>query len=411
MLTENPLLQSKSRPLVSVAHGQGAYANTRMALQAMDLSPIQGKRVLLKPNVGRVAMPGEGITTHPEVVAAAIDALREADAEVAIGESPITGVDVMEAFATAGITAVAEQRECPLIDMDRRPPVVVPLEQGQALRAIRLCADVLDYDLVVSIPVMKMHMHTGVTLSVKNMKGCLWRRSKVKLHMLPPVEGNDHKPINIAIADMASVLRPHLAIIDGTIGMEGLGPSAGEAKALDAVVVGADAFAADAVACRLMGTEGEAVPHLAIAAERGYGVIDMDAIDVAPDNWQDWIDPFAGPPSNLDIQFPNVTVFDNNSCSACQSTVLLFLKRYRDQLFEYFPEMEHLTLAIGKGHRDLPEQTLCIGNCTACPRDERPFVAGCPPVASEILRALTGKPSIDSKDGRSPQADKKTPPA
>jgi hypothetical protein len=285
----------------------------------------------------------------------------------------------------------------------------MPLEQGQALKAIRVCADVLDYDLVVSIPVMKMHMHTGVTLSVKNMKGCLWRRSKVKLHMLAPVEGSDEKPINIAIADMASVLRPHLAIIDGTVGMEGLGPSAGEAKALDTVVAGADGFAADAVACQLMGTSAEAVPHLAIAGQRGYGVIDLSAIDVTPDRWRDWVDPFAGPPNNLSIQFPNVTVLDNNSCSACQSTVLLFLKRYRDQLFDYFPDMEHLTMAIGRGHGDLPERTLCIGNCTASPQDSRPFVAGCPPVASEILRALTGKPSIDSKDGRSPQADKKSP--
>jgi len=406
MLADNPLLQSTLRPRVSVAHGQGAYANARAALQALDLAPVAGKRVLIKPNVGRVALPGEGITTHPEVVAATIDTLREAGAEVAIGESPITGVDVMEAFAAASIGAVAQQRACPLIDLDRRPPVEVALDEGRALHAIKVCAEVLEYDLVVSVPVMKMHMHTGVTLAIKNMKGCLWRRSKVKLHMLEPVEGDTNKPINIAIADMASVLRPHLAVIDGTVGMEGLGPSAGEPKAAEVVVAGADAFAADAVACRLMGTSAEAVPHLAIAAARGYGTIDLDAIDVTPENWSDWTVPFAGPPANLSIQFPNVTVLDNNSCSACQSTVLLFLKRYRDQLFDYFPDMEHLTMAIGKGHTDLPERTLCVGNCTACPKDQRPFVKGCPPVASEILRALTGKPSIDTKDGRSPRAEK-----
>ena len=84
--------------------------------------------------------------------------------------------------------------------------------------------------------------------------------------MLGPIEGSDEKPINVAIADMASVLRPHLAIIDGTVGMEGLGPSAGQPKALDCVVVGADAFAADAVACRLMGTCAEDVPYLRMGA-------------------------------------------------------------------------------------------------------------------------------------------------
>jgi len=410
MLAHNPLLESATHPSVQVAHGQGPYVNTRSALAGLDLSPARGKRVLLKPNVGRVATPGEGITTHPDVVAAAIDALAEAGADVAVGESPITGVDAMEAFVTSGIADVARKRGCGLIDMDRRPPVELPIERGVALHELKLCADVWDYDLVVSIPVMKMHMHTGVTLAVKNMKGCLWRRSKVQLHMLPPVEGSDEKPINIAIADMASVLRPHLAIIDGTVGMEGLGPSAGEAKVMDTVVAGADAFAADAVACRLMGTTAETVPHLAIGAARGYGVIYLPSICVTPDHWQEWITPFAAPAANLTIEFPNVTVFDRNSCSACQSTVLLFLKGYRDQLFDYFPSWRHLNIAIGKGNVDLPEGTLCIGNCAARCRQDGQYVPGCPPVTSEILKTLTGKPSIDSRDGRSPRANRPATP-
>jgi uncharacterized protein (DUF362 family) len=400
-MMNNKLLTNTSSSSVYVAHGSGPYANTREALKGIDLSKVQGKRVLLKPNVGRAAQPGQGITTHPEVVAAAIDVFRDAGAEVAIGESPITGVDVMEAFAATGITAVAEARTCPLIDMDRRPFVDVNIPQAQALPALKVCPEVLEFDLVVSIPVMKMHMHTGATLAIKNMKGCLWRRSKVQLHMLPPVAGSDEKPINIAIADLSSVLRPHLAIIDGTVGMEGLGPSAGKAKALDCVVVGVDAFAADAVACRLMGTRAEEIPHLRMGAERGYGTIDIDQLTVLPEHWRDWISPFAQPPEDLDIEFPNITVLDKKSCSACQSTLLVFLQRYRDQLLDYFPSQDTVNVAIGKGHAELPEGTLCIGNCTHCHRDTGPFVPGCPPVASEILKVVTGKPSIDKKDGQS----------
>ncbi|NLS93647.1 MAG: DUF362 domain-containing protein [Planctomycetaceae bacterium] len=375
-------------PAVTVAHGAGPYENTRRALEPVDLSPARGKRVLLKPNAGRVAACGSGIVTHGQVVAAAVDAFREAGAEVVVGESPIVGVRVFEAFEAAGIAAMAEQRGCPLIDMDRRGCVEVDLSEGRAIRSIRVCEDLWGFDLVVSIPVMKMHMHTGVTLSVKNMKGCLWRRSKVELHMLPRMDGIDAKPIDVAIADMSSVLRPHLAIIDGTVGMEGLGPSAGSPKELDAIVVGTDAFAADAVACRLMGTRAEQIAHLRIGAERGYGVIDPDRIAVSPDGWQEWSQPFAAPPENLTIAFPNVTVLDNNSCSACQSTLLLFLKKNRDQLFDYFPKDRPLHVAIGKGHAELPEGTLCVGNCTINHRGCGIFVPGCPPVGSEILRAI-----------------------
>lgn len=376
-----------------VAQGGGPYANTRRALESVDLRPASGKRVLLKPNIGRVASPGSGVVTHPDVVAAAIDAFREAGAEVAVGESPIVGVDVQEAFATSGVAAVALARDCPLIDMDRRPFVKVGLPEGQVIHELLVCPEVLEFDFLVSVPVMKCHMHTGATLAVKNMKGCLWRRSKVELHMLPAVAGSKEKPLDIAIADMASVLRPHLAIVDGTVGMEGLGPSAGRPKAMDAVVVSGDAFAADAVACHLMGTDAESIPHLRLGAERGYGIIDLGCLTVTPDHWRDFVVPFAPPPGNLAIEFPNITVLDRSSCSACQSTLLLFLTRYKDRIFDYFPSQATLHIAIGKGHADLPAGTLLIGNCTAHHRDKGIFVPGCPPVGSQILASISGKPS------------------
>jgi len=99
---DNPLLGSSAHPPLYVAQGGGPYANTRRALEPLGLAPVRGKRVLLKPNVGRVASCGSGVVTNPQVVAAAIDAFREAGAEVAVGESPIVGVDVQEAFAAAG---------------------------------------------------------------------------------------------------------------------------------------------------------------------------------------------------------------------------------------------------------------------------------------------------------------------
>ncbi|MFO7904837.1 MAG: DUF362 domain-containing protein [Planctomycetota bacterium] len=392
MIPTNPFLLSARRPSVFVAHGGGPYANACAALALLDLTAAREKRVLLKPNIGRLASPATGVNTHPRVVAAAIDVLRQAGAEVAVGESPIMGVDVMKAFEQSGVTAVAQARDCPLIDMDRRDCVELDVPDGHVVHRLKGCPEALEFDFVVSIPVMKTHMHTGATLGVKNMKGCLWRKSKVQLHMLPPLEGSDEKPINVAIADMSAVLRPHLTLIDGTVGMEGLGPSAGRPKPLDVVVAGADAFAADAVACRLMGLKAEQVPHLRIGAARGYGTIDLNRIAVAPENWQDWISPFLRPPENLAIQFPNVTLWDNRSCSACQSTLLLFLTQHRERLFDYFGTESPINVAIGKGHTELPEQTLCLGNCTAKHKHQGVFVPGCPPVGSQILAALAQKP-------------------
>jgi hypothetical protein len=187
---------------------------------------------------------------------------------------------------------------------------------------------------------------------------------------------------------MASVLRPHLSIIDGTVGMEGLGPSAGKPAPLGAVVIGADAFAADAVACALMGMRAGDIPHLRIGAARGYGLIDLDRLRIAPAHWRSLARPFLPPPSNLSIVFAGVEVLDKQSCSACQSTLLMFLKRHGDKLREYFPSDVAVRIAIGKGHLTVPAGALCIGNCTAAHRCDTTFVSGCPPVASQILKAI-----------------------
>lgn len=381
---------------VFVAHAQGAYGNTREVLSRFDLVPLRGKRVLLKPNAGRCAAPGEGITTDPQAVAAAIDAFQAAGAYVAVGESPITGVKASDAFEETGIAAVARARGCALLDLDERPPVIRIISGAHALDSIKICAEVLEHDVVVSMPVMKMHMHTGVTLAIKNMKGCLWRRSKVDLHMLPAIEGCDEKPLNVAIADLSGVLRPHLAIIDGAVGMEGMGPSAGTPRALDVAVAGADPFAADAVACALMGVAPDRVAYLRLGAQRGYGTIDLEKIQVEPENWRAWACDFQAAPDSIDIEFPGVEILDRNSCSACQSTLLLFLKQYGPAILDYCPQGETIGIAIGSGHTHLEKKTICLGNCTAAHRSGHRFVAGCPPVGSEILKAITGRTSLDS---------------
>jgi len=388
-LKKRPFIFDRRNPSVFIASGNGAYENTRKVLAHIDLAPVKGKRVLLKPNAGRVAAPESGITTNPQVVAAAIDVFNDAGATVAVGESPITGFKAMDAFEATGIASVARDRNCPLIDMDARDPIHWAIKDGIAIQSIEVCSEVAEYDVIVSIPVMKTHIHTVVTLSVKNMKGCLWRRTKVDLHMLPKIEGVDERPLNIAIADLSSVLRPHLSIIDGTFGMEGLGPSAGNVKKLDLVVAGLDPFAADAVSCSLMGFDVNDVPHLRMGANRGCGVIDIAKMHVSPSSWYELVSPFEPPPENLSIQFPGVTVLDEMSCSACQYSLLMFLKRFGDSIFEHFPDQETVNIAIGKGHESVPAGTLCIGNCTVEHKAEGVYVPGCPPVASQILKKIT----------------------
>jgi uncharacterized protein (DUF362 family) len=370
---------------VVVRRDADAYAAARAALAAVTLPTLTGRRVLLKPNAGRQVGPGLGITTNPEVVAAACDFFLERGALPAVGDSTIAGVKPLDCLESTGIAAVAHARNIPVLDLDAKPARRVPIKQGAVLDHLKVCGAVAEFAYVVSLPVMKTHMHCGVSLSLKNMKGCLRGREKVRLHQLPPSPDNAGvKTLDLALADLATILAPDLALIDGSVGMQGLGPSAGSQISPQLVVASTDYLAADAVAAALMGFAPEEIMHLRLAAQRGLGVIDVAHIVVDPPDWRDWVTPFERPPQKLSLEFNGVNVLDRDSCSACLSTVLLFLQRYYATFADYLP----LTLAIGKGHAALPPDALCIGNCTAIAAKDHVIVKGCPPVASDILQKL-----------------------
>ena len=376
-------------PFVAVRHGPDPYSNAQRALEALTLPPLRGKRVLLKPNAGRHVEPEKGITTHPAVVAAACDFFTRAGATVAVGESTIIGVKPLECLESTGIAAVVRERGLALLDLDQRPARKTPIAGGAILAHLMVCGAIAEFDYVVSIPVMKTHMHCGVSLSLKNMKGCLRGREKVRLHQLPQpaessLEKTPEKTLDLAIADLAGVLAPDLALIDGTIGMQGLGPSAGSQKRMDLVVAGTDYLAADAVAATLMGFAPAAVPHLRLAAARCGGCIDVERLMIDPVEWRAWISPFEPPPTKLSMEFKGVTLLDKETCSACMSTLLLFLQYHYAEIADYLP----LTVALGKGHTLIPPGAVCVGNCAVRAAVKHISVRGCPPVASEILKVL-----------------------
>ena len=377
---------NKSNDFVAVVHGNDAYKNALDALRKLSLPPLAGKKILLKPNAGRKVAPNTGITTNPLFVAAACDFFHEAGAKVTVGEGTILGVTPFDCLESTGIAAEVKKRGLPLLDLDAAPADKTEIPNAVILDYARISNALRDFDFIVSIPVMKTHMHCRVTLSLKNMKGCLKGREKVRLHQLPQPEiPTKEKTLDIAIADLSTVLKPDIVLIDGSTCLEGLGPSAGSPKNVGVAIASTNCFAADAVAATLMGLKPEEIPHLRLAAERCGQSLNLDSFEISPKNWKDWVLPFDLPPKEISLNFPKVEVLDCESCSACVSTLTMFLKRNYADIADYLP----LKFAIGKGHKEIPAGTLCVGNCTIKKAGENILVKGCPPVASDILAALT----------------------
>jgi uncharacterized protein (DUF362 family) len=371
------------RPVCSVAKSSDARQAVFEALNRIELPDLRGQRVLLKPNVGRTVEQHRGINTNPEVTEAVFDYLRARfDADYFIGDSPVTGVKSREAFVKSGHGAFLERDNIRYIDLDSRKPVVLSVPGGRVLTEVKLTGFIPEIDYLVSIPVLKMHMHTGASLGYKNLKGLLYRREKIRFHQLHVPEAKEaygFKELDLAIADLAKVVEPDLVVCDATYAMEGMGPSAGDTKRLDTVIASTDALAADLVALAVVKLDIGHVAHLRLIAEETGRVRSVEEIDTIPGDLTPFKTDFALPPTEIVIQNMLVDLIDEGSCSACQSSVYLFLRNNEALISEYFGKHGHFAIAMGTDVREVPPGTFLVGNCTAHLKDRGTFLVGCPP--------------------------------
>ncbi|MEN8184426.1 MAG: DUF362 domain-containing protein, partial [Myxococcota bacterium] len=225
---------------------------------------VQGRRVVLKPNY--VEFDPEGaINTHPRMVEAAVLAfLSLGAAEVVVAEGAGHRRDTAYLLGASGLDAVLRERRVRFVDLniDRVAEVTLPTS-FTPLGRLWLPRTVLDADLFVSLPKLKMHHWAGVTLSMKNLfgivPGAIYGWPKNVLHQVG---------IPNSIVDINAALEmPRLAIVDGVVGMEGNGPIQGEPRVAGVVLIGDDFPAVDATGARIMGAEAERVDHLRWAGE------------------------------------------------------------------------------------------------------------------------------------------------
>ena len=140
-------------------------------------------------------------------------------------------------------------------------------------------------DAVVSVAKMKNHGFMGVTMCMKNLFG---------ITPVPRPHGRIrtyfHHAIRLpyVLPDLAMITQPCLNIVDAMTGQYGQ-EWGGEGRITDALLAGDQTTATDACGVYLMGHDPKSdwpTPpfrrdrnHLLVAAERGFGTVDLDEID------------------------------------------------------------------------------------------------------------------------------------
>ena len=102
--------------------------------------------------------------------------------------------------------------------------------------------------------------------------------SKPELGFLRSVEVMNHN-----LVSLARKTRPHVAVVDGFVGMHREGPRHGTPIRLGTIIAGTDAVAVDAVAASVMGFDPREIGYLLYAHTAGLGVVDLDRIEIVGD--------------------------------------------------------------------------------------------------------------------------------
>jgi uncharacterized protein (DUF362 family) len=222
-----------------------------------------GKSVLLKPNLVEPSVVAPQINTHPKLVRAAAEVLRSWGArEVIVAEGQGHCTDSDYVLEQSGLGSLMLEEKLPFVDLNHDDVwTAANRSRFTAMPSLTLPSALRRADLIVSMPKMKTHHWAGVTLSMKNlfgvMPGVFYGWPKNVLHR----EG-----IAESIVDINAAVRPHLAIVDGIIGMEGDGPILGTPCHAGLIAIGTNLPAVDATVARLMAINPAKVPHLALAA-------------------------------------------------------------------------------------------------------------------------------------------------
>lgn len=240
-----------------------------------EMPPIEGRRILVKPNLID-SLDGHPVNTAPEVIAALLSLTRELGAaEVAVGDGPGFRQEAESVARSIGLLEVCAAHNAPFVDLNYDDPRPVAARDGwfRSERMLWLPRHLREADLIISVPKLKTHHWAGVTLSLKNLfgviPGCRYGWPKNMLHI---------NKIPLSILGIYQTVRPVVAVVDGIIGMEGDGPLLGSPVAHGVLAVSADPVAADVLCARLMGFRSDEIDYLDLAGATGIGHTDKISV-------------------------------------------------------------------------------------------------------------------------------------
>ncbi|UCE29509.1 MAG: DUF362 domain-containing protein [Candidatus Bathyarchaeota archaeon] len=236
------------------------------------------KQVAIKPNLCYYWSSTTGETTDPKFVEALVNIIRtnKKSSEISIVESDATVMRTKHAFKILGYEDLASRKGLRLVNLCEDELLPIPEHLNTSVLRelqIKIPKTLVDADLFVSVPTLKVHPLPGLSCALKNQFGCVPIRRKESLH----------KRLTDVVASINRVLAPHLVVVDG-ITCRGKYP-----KKLNLIMTSCDPVAADFIAAKIAGLNPKRIRHLVKSEELGVGSTD---VILRGDDWTYFADRF-----------------------------------------------------------------------------------------------------------------------
>ena len=260
---------------LAVARGSDPAAITKAAIAALggiERFVQSGDDVIIKPNICVDYHPPEyAATTNPTVVATLVSLCRGAGARrVRVMDTPFGGTPE-SAYAVSGIEEAVRTAGGEMEVMSPVKFVKTPIPEGRDITEWEVYQDVLEANVLINVPIAKHHSLAGLTLGGKNLLGVILNPSRM------------HFNLGQRVADLVSLVRPTLTVVDAVRILTAHGPTGGslnDVQQTDTVIASHDIVAADAYATTLFGLTGASIAYVKAAAEMGLGTMELDSIRI-----------------------------------------------------------------------------------------------------------------------------------
>lgn len=273
--TGTPSTPPPGAAYLAVARGESPTAIVKSALKALggiERFVKPGNDVIIKPNICSAYHSYEyAATTNPEVVAALITLCLGAGARrVRAMDNSFAGT-AARGYTRSGIAEAVQAAGGEMELMPRMKFRETEIPEGRDIKKWRVYSDVLDADVLINIPIAKHHSLARLTLGMKNLMGVIVERNKF------------HINLGQRIADLNSLVRPTLTLVDAVRILMKHGPTSGnlnDVKLTNTVIASHDVVAADAYAATLFGLTGADIPAIRTGAQMGLGTMDLSSVKV-----------------------------------------------------------------------------------------------------------------------------------